>query len=60
AAAEFGRYSDIRIVIADPALAGSGVAGVFDINDPIGFAQATALSLGARVEVREGRVLIKR
>lgn len=60
AAAEFARYSDIRIVIADPALAGSGVAGVFDINDPIGFAQATALSLDARAEVREGRVLITR
>nr|WP_316629450.1 FecR domain-containing protein [uncultured Brevundimonas sp.] len=58
AAAEFARYSDIRIVIADPALAGSGVAGVFDTNDPVGFAQAMALSLGVRAEVREGRVLI--
>lgn len=60
AAAEFARYSDIRIVIADPGLAGAGVAGVYDTNDPIGFAQATALSLGGRAQVREGRVLITR
>lgn len=60
AAAQFDRYSDTRIIITDPVLAGSGVAGVFDANDPIGFAQAAAGSLGARAEIREGRVLIVR
>lgn len=60
AAAQFARYSDTRIVISDPVLAGSGVAGVFDANDPVGFAQAVAGSLDARTEIREGRVLILR
>ncbi|MFT4251219.1 MAG: FecR domain-containing protein [Caulobacter sp.] len=58
AVAQFARYSDVRIVVADPDLAGRGVAGVFEANDPVGFAQAAALSLNARVEVREGEVLI--
>jgi len=60
AAAEFARYSDIRIVVTDPVLAGSGVAGVYDTSDPVGFAQAMALSLGARVQVRGGEVRIVR
>lgn len=58
AVAQFARYSDVRIVVADPDLAGRGVAGVFEANDPVGFAQAVALSLNARVEVRAGEVLI--
>lgn len=60
AAAQFARYSDTRIVVTDPVLAGSGVAGVFDANDPVGFAQAVAGSLDARAEVREGQVLVTR
>jgi transmembrane sensor len=60
AAAQFARYSDTRIIVSDPVLAGSGVAGVYDLSDPIGFAQATALSLGARTQVCEGQVLISR
>ncbi|MDQ1153423.1 FecR family protein [Brevundimonas sp. SORGH_AS_0993] len=60
AAAQFVRYSDTRIVVSDPVLAGSGVAGVFDANDPVGFAQAVAGSLEARAEVREGQVLVTR
>lgn len=59
AVARFARYSDTRIVVLDPALASAGVAGVFDANDPVGFAQAAALSLNARTEVREGQVLIR-
>jgi len=58
AAAEFARYSDTRIVVSDPALSGRGVAGVFDANDPVGFARAVAGSLESRTEVREGYVLI--
>lgn len=46
AAAEFARYSDRRIVIDDPALAGLKVTGLFSASDPDGFAQAAALSLG--------------
>ncbi len=60
AAAEFARYSDTRIIISDPSLADSGVAGVFDARDPVGFARAVAGSLESRAEVREGQVLITR
>ena len=60
AAAEFGRYSDIRIVIADPALAREEIAGLYQSTDPVGFAQSVAASLDARAEVVNGEVQITR
>jgi transmembrane sensor len=60
AASQFSRYSDTRILIVDPELAGRGVAGVYDAGDPVGFAQAAALSLGAQAEIRENEVRISR
>lgn len=56
AAAAFARYSDIRIVIADSQLADEKITGLFVFNDPVGFAQAVALSLGLRAEVSGGEV----
>lgn len=58
AAAVFARYSDIRIVIDDPAVAGKQITGLFTANDPISFAKAAAGSLGLTVEVRPGEVHI--
>lgn len=46
AAAEYARYSDRRIVIADPAVGAMKVTGVYSTSDPLGFARAAALSLG--------------
>lgn len=46
AASEFARYSDRRIVVDDPAVAGLKVTGLFSATDPDGFAKAAALSLG--------------
>ena len=46
AAEEFARYSDRRIVIDDPAVAGLKMTGLFSASDPDGFAKAAALSLG--------------
>jgi transmembrane sensor len=60
AVTEFSRYSDIRIVIADPALANEEIVGLFLANDPIGFAKTIAVSLNARVAVEEGRVVLSR
>lgn len=60
AAAQFARYSDIRIIVSDPDLAREGVAGVFDSSDPVGFAQAVALSLNAHAEIRQSEVRIVR
>ncbi len=46
AAAEYARYSDRRIVIADQAVGAMKVTGVYSTSDPLGFARAAALSLG--------------
>lgn len=60
AAAEFARYSDVRIVIADPSLAKEEIAGLYQADDPVGFAQAVALSLNAHATVNSGEVRIFR
>lgn len=60
AAAQFARYSDIRIVIDDPALAGETITGLFQANDPVGFSRAIASSLEAQVQVGAGEVRLRR
>jgi transmembrane sensor len=60
AAAQFGRYSDIGIVVVDPELGAEKVAGVFNATDPVGFAKSVALSLDAKVEVRADLVRLTR
>lgn len=60
AADQFSRYSDTRIVIADPATAREEITGLFQANDPVGFAQAVASSLDLRTEVGAGEVRILR
>lgn len=50
AAMEFARYSDVHILIDDPAVASKRVVGVYSANDPEGFAKAVADSFGLRVE----------
>lgn len=51
AANAFARYSATRIVIDDPLVAQQGVVGLYQANDPIGFAQAVAVILDLKVEV---------
>jgi len=60
AAAQFSRYSETRIAIDDPAIAAEEVTGLFQANDPVGFAQAVASSFGLRAEVRAGEVRLSR
>lgn len=60
AAVEFARYSDTRIVIADPSLAREEIAGLFKATDPVGFAQTIAISLNAHAQVGEGEVRLTR
>lgn len=60
AAAAFARYSDIRIVIADPQVADETITGLFVSNDPVGFSQAVAMSLSLRAEVSAGEIRISR
>ncbi len=57
---DFQRYSDTRIVIDDPAIAAEEVTGLFQANDPVGFAQAVATSFGWRAEVGENQVRLSR
>lgn len=56
AAAEFSRYSDTRIVIDDAAIANTTITGLFEANNPAGFSQAVAGSLGLKVEMGPGYV----
>ena len=50
AAAQFARYSDVRILIDEPQIAQRRVAGLYAADDPDGFARAVAASLGLAVE----------
>lgn len=45
AAAEFARFSDVRIEIADPTVAALRITGLFQADDPAAFARAAAISL---------------
>ena len=56
----FARYSDTRIVIDDPMLAREEVTGLFQANDPVGFAQAVATSFSWHAEVAENQVTLTR
>jgi transmembrane sensor len=60
AAAQFARYSDVRIVIGDSALAEERITGLFLANDPVGFSRAVAISLGLEVEVASSEVRLLR
>jgi len=60
AADRFARYSDIRIVIADPAVAAEPITGLYQANDPVGFSRAVASSLGLRAEIATGEVRLRR
>jgi transmembrane sensor len=60
AAQSFARYSDIRIVIDDPAVAREEITGLFAANDPVSFARAAALSLDLSVTVNSGEVRLQR
>jgi len=49
AAKELERYSTIRIVIADPAVASKTVTGMFVATDPVAFAKAASAVLDLKV-----------
>lgn len=53
AVAEFNRYNRRRLVVADPALAGERLDGLFRTDDPEGFAQAVHITLGVPVDLSD-------
>ena len=60
AAAEFGRYSDTRIVITDPAIGARTVTGLFAARNPTGFAETVATVLDLRTKAGPGVVELHR
>lgn len=56
AAAQFLRYSDVRILIDDPLVGSRRIVGLYSASDPLGFARSVALSLGLVVE-EQGNVV---
>lgn len=60
AAAEFARYSKVRIEIPDPALAREPITGLFAASDPVGFSRAVASALDAQAEQQGGIVILTR
>jgi transmembrane sensor len=60
AADEFARYSDPRIVVDDPSVAGETITGLFSANNPAGFAKAVALSLNLNAQTESGAIHLSR
>src|SRR3546814_11476154 len=60
AAAQFARYSELRIIIDDPLVAQKRVVGLYSATDPEGFAHAVALTLGLRAERAPGGIRLRR
>ena len=60
AAAEFARYSDVRIQIDDPDVAKEKVTGLFVPTDPIGFANAAAVAFDLHSEISGEQIRLTR
>jgi transmembrane sensor len=58
AAAEYDRYTNLRIHIDDPAIARMQITGVFSISDPESFARSAALSLHLRATSTSDGILL--
>lgn len=60
AALEFARYSPVRIQIDDPEVASKKVIGLFVSTDPVGFANAVAVSFDLRAEISGKQIRLSR
>lgn len=59
AAAEFNRYNDRKIVVADPRLADQRFVGWFRTNDPEGFAEAAATTFNGQVSLGGETIVLR-
>lgn len=59
AAAEFNRYNDRKIVVADPRLADERFVGWFRTNDPEGFAEAAATTFNGSVGLGHDTIVLR-
>ena len=60
AAQEFARYSDVRIIIDDPAVSKLTVVGLFSANNPVEFADAVAAVLNLQAQETAAGVMLYR
>jgi transmembrane sensor len=60
AASEFSRYSPVRIRIDDPEVASKKVIGLFVSTDPVGFANAVAVSFDLHAEISGDQIRLSR
>jgi len=60
AAATFARYSDQQIIIDDPEIARRSVTGLYASTNPVGFAQAVALSMNLRTRIEPNAIHLSR
>lgn len=58
AVAEFNRYNQRHIIIADPAIAGEQLDGVFRTDDPVGFANAIKVTLKVPVNTSDSSEIL--
>jgi len=58
AVTQFNRYNETRLIVADAALNDQRLYGVFDARDPLAFARAAGIALGAPVRQSDGRIQI--
>ncbi|MBO9545787.1 FecR domain-containing protein [Caulobacter sp.] len=59
AAAEFNRYNDRKIEVADARLADERFVGWFRTNDPEGFAEAAATTFNGKVSLRGDAIVLR-
>jgi transmembrane sensor len=60
AASEFARYSPVRIRIDDPEVANKKVIGLFVSTDPVGFANAVAVSFDLHADISGDQIRLSR
>ncbi|TCS17518.1 FecR domain-containing protein [Caulobacter sp. BK020] len=60
AVADFNRYNERKLVIADPGIADERLYGAFNTGGPDAFAAAVGASLGIEVEVRDSQIILGR
>lgn len=60
AAAEFNRYNEEKLIVADAQVADLTVSGTFPVNSTEAFARLVQKLMGLHVEHREGEIVISR
>ena len=60
AAAEFNRYSDTKLVIADPKVAALKINGTFQSNNVEAFIDATQVVLGLKLDAHDNEIVISK